>query len=1062
MEEEYETLQPELKHSPISLCKCICGDSLEQVFISARKQKVLSTVSRTENYLRERRIPELIRFLLTKVIAQESSNPIAYLEKLLNDCMLYRAGHGIAPVLYEDRHLEAVVKSFDPGQRGWLSIGQMRRAYITLGLTPKETLEERIPIEQVLNGLRKTQEMPYSPQHEAVADRLVLFIVDGLRAESFLNYTTMPYLRSIANTHGRWGISQTQVPTESRPGHVAIIAGFYEDPSAVAKGWKENPVDFDSVFNQTEHTWCWGTYDIVNIFTKGQTNTNIEVKDFDPYEQTFSTDKNTTLLDGWVFDNVYSFFERAKQDSSVYEKLHKKKIVFFLHLLGTDTAGHTHKPKTVNFLTSLRFVDEGIKVIEKVIRDFYEDDGKTTFLMTSDHGMTDWGSHGAGDDHETQTPYVLWGSGVKQVNQGFSDPETLVMSIEHRYDINQVDLSPLMSTILSIPVPVNSIGLVSTELLNMSLANRAKAIYSNSRQLASQYDKKRHDVETNALSILYKPFEPFNKKKYQEIINFTEKLLQEEQYKNLIVLSEEIMSLSIAGLNYYQNYYQRPLLFLVTLSFLGWIVCLLKVLSEQKINTQDDTFNVASYSLNNIYNVINVVFVIILVMSSYIVYAQKLPVQYYLYFLMPVFLWRYSLSSLHIWIKTFKHLKKNKNICVLVIEVLSYSLGSIAMGLSFTYRWMLSVPLLGMALWPFVSSTRKYLPIPVLFAWFVGCMSLSMFSFMPVVGKEVFIELVLLAGLAWVLVIGVYVWKLLFPLYYNNEENKREIVLTVTQIICLLMSLHNIDVQSKRFELGTPVSYTDQVIAWTIAGTSLFLPLMFSRRLICRLLAINTSILNFYLLLSVAHEGLFMVALIFNVLCWIFIEFRLLYLDNIKLLECSFDKEKSRIKRHSIYVERGISNQDFRRAFFFVLYIILAFFGTGNIASLNSFEIRWVTCFITSFQPFVITTLILLKTLAPFMSVACSFRAVQHLTKAPIGYLNIIVLIYSNIMGIQLLYNVRNTGSWLEIGTSISQFVIVQVITLFIVIINQIAKVLTDVSIYNFANKVFKSRKKYV
>jgi Type I phosphodiesterase / nucleotide pyrophosphatase len=68
------------------------------------------------------------------------------------------------------------------------------------------------------------------------AKRLVLISCDGLRADKFYQndpdgQAWMPFLRQMAANNGTSGVSHTRVPTESRPGHVAMIAGFYVSQS---------------------------------------------------------------------------------------------------------------------------------------------------------------------------------------------------------------------------------------------------------------------------------------------------------------------------------------------------------------------------------------------------------------------------------------------------------------------------------------------------------------------------------------------------------------------------------------------------------------------------------------------------------------------------------------------------------------------------------------------------------------------------------------------------------------------------------------------------------------
>lgn len=76
------------------------------------------------------------------------------------------------------------------------------------------------------------------------------------------------------------------------------------------------------------------------------------------------------------------------------------------------------------------------------------------------------GSHGEGSIQETETPYVAWGAGISKPQMALKNnntPQTWNLQYLERIDINQADLAPLMSILLGIPIPVNSV--VSSPLL---------------------------------------------------------------------------------------------------------------------------------------------------------------------------------------------------------------------------------------------------------------------------------------------------------------------------------------------------------------------------------------------------------------------------------------------------------------------------------------------------------------------------------------------------------------------------------------------------------------------
>uniref|UniRef100_A0A8C7QIY3 GPI ethanolamine phosphate transferase 1 n=1 Tax=Oncorhynchus mykiss TaxID=8022 RepID=A0A8C7QIY3_ONCMY len=754
------------------------------------------------------------------------------------------------------------------------------------------------------------------------ASRLLLVVADGLRADSLYKpdangSTRAPYLRSVMEETGSWGVSHTRVPTESRPGHVALIAGFYEDVSAVAKGWKENPVEFDSVFNESRHTWCWGSPDILPMFAKGASGDHVYTYTYPAEREDFAS-TDASRLDTWVFDEVKSFLQSARVNSSLMSSLQKDQNVFFLHLLGIDTNGHAHRPMSQEYLENIRLVDSGVKELVSMVEDLFDNDGRTAYVFTSDHGMTNWGSHGAGHPSETLTPLLVWGAGVHTAQrvtepQKYSDGYLQEWQLEglRRVDVNQADIAPLMSSLIGVPIPLNSVGVLPLQYLNNSDQFKAESMYSNAIQILEQFKVKMAQKKETTLSFLFTPYQLLTESRQAEFINKARVLIQLEEYEEAISLCRSLIGHALEGLSYYHTYDRFFLGCSVVLGFTGWTsYVVLVILKTHAIHGRTHEGRHTHLTSST------------LLIGMFLI-IQRSPVTYYIYCLLPVPVWYSVLKDCY---------------CVCLPQVVS-----------FFYRAMLTVGLAVLSLWP------------------------------------------LLSGL------------------YSKAK-----MLHVAVCAYVPTSTHS----SLQLKQGLPL--LNQMISWTTLGSSLFVPLLSSTRLFHRLLSIFLSLTATYLLLSTGSEALFPPVLSWLMFVWINIEQEAMLSQGI-----SGRQELSTLdfsENIDITKIRQLKLDDIRRSYFFVSFSLVTLFDPAS-----------VYCFLTVFNPFIMGGLMMWKVPHPTH---------KHTHTTMSYHMKVHYLVDSGML--HFFFLVQDYGSWLDIGTSISHYVIVMSMTIFLMLLSLMTHILTS------------------
>ncbi|CCE61361.1 hypothetical protein TPHA_0A02800 [Tetrapisispora phaffii CBS 4417] len=856
------------------------------------------------------------------------------------------------------------------------------------------------------------------------AKRLFLIVGDGLRADTTFDLIThpvsgetaylAPYIRSIVLNNGTYGISHTRMPTESRPGHVAMIAGFYEDVSAVTKGWKENPVNFDSFFNQTNHTYSFGSPDILPMFKQGASDPNkIDAWMYGHEFEDFS--QSSLELDAFVFDHVNELFKNATLDSDLNEQIKQDGNCFFLHLLGCDTAGHSYRPYSAEYYDNVKYIDMQISQLVEKVNDFFGDD-QTAFVFTADHGMSAFGSHGDGHPNNTRTPLVAWGAGINKPEKHQypivnNYTESWGFDYIKRNDVKQADIASLMSYLIGTNYPANSVGELPISFIDGEEGKKMHSLLNNAKSILEQYIVKEAEIIDS--QFIYKEYYKFQEKSYHMYLQEINQLISNIEAgeinleKDAIELIEELITITLEGLQYLTTYNWIFIRSIVTMGFIGWIVYAFSLFLRLFILNKS----------NGIYStsIINLLFFTTTgIILYYILYYQRSPFNYYMYLLFPLFFWS-QIVTMKMVLKTgikefFNGISTSYKILISMAIILIYE--GIVYG--FLHRWIFSVIFNILAFYPLACGVNG---IYTNLGWIITSACISTFTTFDAVKIEDLNQINTAAVL--IIISGIYGLHKVKKLLSSYSTN-----LFIFQIVLVALSCLISNKSATSLQLREGLPRDAQIGGWiSLFVTLIVCPFMHYRHPVndyrVRLLLIYLMFAPTFIILSISFEALFYFFFTCYIIQWIEIEsyIKVTYKQNnwLQLLRVSVIG-------------------------FFLLQV--AFFGTGNVSSISSFSLDSVYRLTPIFDPFLMGALLMLKLLIPYLLLSIGLGILNQKLQIKDYAISTLIISSSDMLSLNLFYLVKTDGSWLDIGMTISNYCLAILSSLFMLVLEIVSHIL--------------------
>lgn len=203
-----------------------------------------------------------------------------------------------------------------------------------------------------------------------------------------------------------------------------------------------------------------------------------------------------------------------------------------------------------------------------------------------------------------------------------------------------------------------------------------------------------------------------------------------------------------------------------------------------------------------------------------------------------------------------------------------------------------------------------------------------------------------------------------------------------------------------------------------------------------RLMVIFLTFSPTFIILTISWEGLFYFVFCMTLVTWVRLE-HAIYVhtsastvpspqpeSNGSATETKAAPTGTATVDGQTYRYRALTVSDTRVALFFFFLLQAAFFSTGNVASISTFSLDSVRRLIPVFNPFSQGALLILQILIPFAIISANLGILNRRLEVAPSALFMVVMAISDVMTLNFFYMVRDEGSWLDIGMTISHFCI--------------------------------------